>query len=72
MFAVRLQRGGPWDWLRDLRERAGWDEHARFMDSLVDVGFIVLGALLASSREILHVVCAVSEAAVRERLAGFQ
>jgi hypothetical protein len=27
-FAVRLERGGPWDWSRDLRELAGWDEHA--------------------------------------------
>jgi hypothetical protein len=32
-FAVRLKRGGPWDWSRDLREQDGWDEHARFMDS---------------------------------------
>lgn len=39
------------------------------MDSLVDDGFIVLGGPLAGDREILHVVCAGSEAAVRERLA---
>ncbi len=68
-FAVRLQRGGPWDWSRDLRDQAGWDEHARFMDSLVQDGFIVLGGPLTSGREILHVVCAASAAAVRERLA---
>ena len=42
-FAVRLERGGPWDWSRDLREQDGWNEHARFMDSLVDDGFVVLG-----------------------------
>ena len=35
-FAVRLVRGGPWDWARDLREQEGFAEHARFMDSLVD------------------------------------
>ena len=34
-FVVRRQRGGPWDWSRDLREQDGWDEHARFMDALV-------------------------------------
>jgi hypothetical protein len=68
-FAVRLERGGPWDWSRDLSEQVGWDEHADFMDSLVDDGFIVLGGPLAGDREILHVVCAGSEAAVRERLA---
>jgi hypothetical protein len=39
-FAVRLERGGPWDWSRDLREQDGWNEHARFMDSLVDDGFV--------------------------------
>ena len=34
-FVVRLQRGGPWDWSRDLRRQDGWDEHAGFMDGLV-------------------------------------
>ena len=61
--------GGPWDWSRDLSEQVGWDEHADFMDSLLDDGFIVLGGPLAGDREILRVVCAASEEAVRERLA---
>ena len=68
-FAVRLERGGRWDWSRDLREQDGWDEHARFMDSLVDDGFIILGGPLAGERDILHAICAPSEQAVRERLA---
>jgi hypothetical protein len=68
-FAVRLERGGPWDWSRDLREQDGWDEHARFMDSLVDEGFNVLGGPLQGGREVLHVVSASSEQAARERLA---
>ncbi len=68
-FAVRLVRGGPWDFSRDLREQDGWDEHAAFMDSLVDDGFIVLGGPLAGDREILHAISAPSEAVVRERLA---
>jgi uncharacterized protein YciI len=68
-FAVRLERGGPWDWSRDLREQAGWEQHAAFMDSLVDDGFIVLGGPLAGDRVILHAVVAASEEAVRERLA---
>lgn len=68
-FAVRLERGGPWDWSRDLREQDGWDEHARFMDALVDEGFIVLGGPLAGEREILHAIDAPSEEAVRARLA---
>jgi hypothetical protein len=69
-FAVRLERGGPWDWSRDLREQDGFDEHARFMDSLVEDGFIVFGGPLGGEREILHAVCAPSEDAVRERLAA--
>ena len=68
-FAVRLERGGPWDWARPLREQHGWDEHARFMDSLVDEGLIILGGPLAGEREILHVISAPSEEVVRERLA---
>jgi uncharacterized protein YciI len=68
-FAVRLGRGGPWEWSRDLREQQGWDEHARFMDALVDDGFIVLGGPLAGEREILHAISASSEEEVRERLA---
>jgi uncharacterized protein YciI len=69
LYAVRLQRGGPWDWSRDLREQDGWDEHARFMDVLVDDGFIVLGGPLEGDRDVLHIVEAPSEQAVRERLA---
>ncbi len=68
-FAVRLERGGPWDWSLELREQDGWDEHARYMDSLVEEGFIVLGGPLAGDREILHAIDAPSEDAVRERLA---
>jgi hypothetical protein len=42
---------------------------ARFMDSLVDEGFIVLGGPLEGGREILHAISASSEEAVRRRLA---
>jgi uncharacterized protein YciI len=70
LYVVRRQRGGPWDWSRDLREQAGWDEHARFMDALVEEGFILLGGPLESDREVLHIVEAESEDAVHERLAG--
>jgi uncharacterized protein YciI len=68
-FAVRLERGGPWDFSRDMREQDGWDEHAQFMDSLVDDGLIVLGGPLSGDREILHAISAASEDEVRQRLA---
>jgi uncharacterized protein YciI len=69
LWVVRLERGGPWDWSRDLREQVGWDQHARFMDGLVDDGFILLGGPLEGDRETLHVVEAPSEEAIRERFA---
>ena len=69
-FAVRLRRGGPWDWSRDLREQDGWDEHARFMDELVDSGFILLGGPVEVDRETLHAIEAESEDEIRERLAA--
>ena len=69
IFVVRLARGGPWDWSRGLREQDGWDEHARFMDALVDEGFILLGGPLEGGRDVLHVVGASSEQAIRGKLA---
>lgn len=69
LFAVRLRRGGPYDFTRDLREQDGWPEHAAFMDKLVDDGFILLGGPLEGEREILHIISAPSEQVVRERLA---
>ena len=68
-YVVRLQRGGPWDWSRDMREQAGWEEHAHFMDELVDAGFLLLGGPLEGGRETLHIIKAESEDAIRERLA---
>jgi uncharacterized protein YciI len=52
-----------------MREQVGWEEHARFMDDLVDAGFILLGGPLEGDRDTLHIVLAESEDAVRERLA---
>ena len=42
-FAVRLVHGPNWDPGRPIREQDGWQEHAAFMDGLVDDGFIILG-----------------------------
>ena len=68
-YAVRLQRGGPWDWARDMRDQVGWDDHSRFMDRLVETGFVILGGPLEGDREVLLIVEAESADAVRERLA---
>ena len=65
LFLVRVERGGPWDWSRDMREQELWPEHAQFMNSLVDDGLIVLGGPVKGGREAFHVVDAPSEEAVR-------
>ena len=37
MFYVVLRRRGRlWDAAKPLEEQSGWDEHAAFMDALVD------------------------------------
>ena len=52
-----------------MREQESWDEHAAFMDGLVDDGFILLGGPLEGDRQTLHIVAAPSEEAIRARLA---
>jgi uncharacterized protein YciI len=64
LFLVCQRHGGPWDWSKGLREQQLWDEHARFMDGLVDDGFVVLGGPL-DEREVLLVVEGEDEEAVR-------
>jgi uncharacterized protein YciI len=69
-FHVVLLRSGPdWDVTKPLEEQSGWDEHAAFMDRLVDDGVIYLGGPLADERRVVHVVEAESEEAVRATLA---
>jgi uncharacterized protein YciI len=69
-FVLRLERGGPWDWSRGMREQDGWDEHAAFMDGLVQEGVIVLGGPLEDERYTMHIVAADSEGELRERFAA--
>ncbi|MBO0834113.1 MAG: hypothetical protein J2P28_01175 [Actinobacteria bacterium] len=69
-FAVRLVRGPRWDSSRPIRAQDGWDEHAAFMDALVDDGFIVLGGPLGDGEEYLHVIEAADESEVTARLAA--
>src|SRR5438477_12043174 len=68
-FAVRLVHGPNWDPGRAMREQEGWDEHAAFMDGLVEDRFILLGGPLEGDRDTLHVVDAPSEEEVRARFA---
>jgi uncharacterized protein YciI len=68
-FAVRLVHGPGWDPARPIREQDAWEEHAAFMDALVDEGFIVVGGPVGGGEQTLHAVEAADEAELRARLA---
>lgn len=69
-FHVVLLRSGPqWDPSLPLEEQSGWEEHASFMDGLVDEGFVVLGGPLSDEHRVVHVVQAESVEAIRATLA---
>ena len=71
-FAVQ-EHGHAWDASRKLREQAEWEAHAKFMDGLVDDGFVVLGGPLGpdedSAENVLLIVEADDAEAVEWRLA---
>jgi uncharacterized protein YciI len=67
-FAVRLVHGPGWDPSRQIRDQDGWDEHAAFMDGLVDDGFIILGGPVGARDQTLHAVEAADEHEIRARL----
>ena len=66
MFLVVLIRTGPeWDRSKPLEEQSGWDDHAAFMDALVEDGVVVLGGPLEDELRTAHAVEADSADAVR-------
>ena len=70
MFHLVLLRSGPeWDRAKPMEEQSGWDEHAAFMDGLVEDGFIVLGGPLYDEFRVVHAVEAESEDEIRATLA---
>jgi uncharacterized protein YciI len=71
-FLVENAKGPAYDHAVPRREQKGWDEHAAFMDALVEDGFVELGGPIGEGdgENTLLVIEAESEQAVRERLAG--
>lgn len=70
MFLVLLHRSGPnWDPSLPMEEQSNWDGHAKFMDGLVEAGFIVLGGPLSDQVRVAHAIEAESEDQVRATLA---
>jgi uncharacterized protein YciI len=67
-FIVMSAAGSNRDHARGTRDQPYWDEHAAFIDTLVEEGFIVLGGPLPDEGGAVLVVRANSEAEVRDQL----
>jgi uncharacterized protein YciI len=68
MFVVASVAGPHRDLTRDTREQAHWDEHAQFIDPLVEDGFIVLGGPLPDEGGAILIVRAWDEQEIQDRL----
>lgn len=70
LFAVvQRQRGPDWDLSRPMEQQIRWDEHAAFMNGLVDRGFVVLGGPVGDEGRVLLIVRADDEEEIRATLA---
>jgi uncharacterized protein YciI len=72
LFVVENAKGPDYDRSRGRREQVGWDEHAAFMDGLLERGMIVIGGPVGHVDEGEHtllVIRAEDEAAVRAAFA---
>lgn len=63
-----MVNGPSYDSSRPRREQRDWDEHATFMDGLVDEGFVILGGPIGDGERILLIVEASDQRAVQARL----
>lgn len=71
IFVVTLENGPGFDENTPRREQRLWDEHAAFMDSLVEDGFVLLGGPLGDvdRDRVLLVVDAIDGGEIESRLA---
>ena len=67
-FAVTMETGPSWDPSRGRREQDAWDDHAAFMDGLVDDGFLIIGGPLDDVRT-MHAIEAAGQQEIRDRFA---
>jgi uncharacterized protein YciI len=66
---LALSSAGPnRDFSKGTREQPFWDEHANFIDQLVDAGFVLMGGPLVDEGGSLLIVNAKDEDEVREKL----
>jgi len=66
-FVLTAVPGPCWDTSRQIREQDAWDEHAAFMDGLVDDGLVILGGPLGDGDRVLLAVAAADEREIRAR-----
>lgn len=69
-FLCTLLHGPAWDEARGVRDQDGWEEHAAFMDRLVDEGVIIVGGPVGAGDYTAHLMEAARPAEVRDRLAN--
>jgi uncharacterized protein YciI len=67
-FVVTSSAGPNRDLSKGTREQPLWDEHAAFIDKLVDDGFILMGGPLVDEGGSLLIFNAEDENEVREKL----
>lgn len=65
---MRQYHGPGWDASRGIREQQAWEEHAAFMDELVEDGFIILGGPLGNGDRTVHVAEAAAAREIEARL----
>jgi uncharacterized protein YciI len=65
-----MENGPNWDPSRGRREQDAWDEHAAFMDGLVDDGFIILGGPIGNGEQTMHAIEAEDEREIEKRFAA--
>ena len=68
VFLAISSAGSSRDLSKGTREQPFWDEHAKFIDQLVDQGFILMGGPLEDEGGALLILNAEDENEVREKL----
>ena len=68
-LAVTMVRGPAFDESRGIREQDAWEEHAAFMDALVEEGLIILGGPFGDGRQTMLILATEDEDRVRGRMA---
>ncbi len=69
VYAVMRVRGPRWRAGVIMDEQEDWKEHAEFMDSMVEEGFVLLGGPLRGTEDVLLIVRAADEAEIHTRFA---